>query len=248
MLTHTLLIESNDPIVAAAGLIYRVRRGSIDAPLIIMLHGLGGDENVMWIFERTLPKHATVIAPRAPIWIEPNAPYAEEASGGYSWLRPAPLPQPDQSTFGQAIDKLKKFSEAAIKTYEVDRNQVYLLGFSQGAAMGYALSLAMPDQIAGVIALAGFMPESKDKPLPPDIEVSGLPKNGYLILHGLADERLPIEYARKAASTLRTIGAKVEYHEYPFGHKISPQEMKDIEEWLKRLTVDHGPKTAADHA
>ena len=238
MLTHTLLIESNDPIVAAAGLIYRVRRGSTGAPLIVMIHGLGGDENVMWIFERALPAKATVIAPRAPIWIEPNTPYAEEANGGYSWFRPAPLPRPDRSTFEQSIDKLKKFVEAAIKTYEVDRNQVYLLGFSQGAAMCYALSLAMPDQIAGVIALAGFMPESTDKPLPPDIEVSGLPQNGYLILHGLEDERLPIEYARTAQSTLQSIGAQVEHHEYPIGHKISPQGMKDIEQWLKKATAD----------
>lgn len=82
MLDHTQLIDSNDPIFDASHLIYRVKRGSPDAPLIIMLHGLGGDENVMWIFERALPKHATVIAPRAPIWIEPNTPYAEEASGG----------------------------------------------------------------------------------------------------------------------------------------------------------------------
>lgn len=238
MLTHTLLIESNDPIIAAAGLIYRVRRGSIGAPLIVMIHGLGGDENVMWIFERALPANATVISPCAPIWIEPNTPYAEEASGGYSWLRPAPLPRPDRSTLASSIDALKKFIEAAIKKYEVDRTQVYLLGFSQGAAMCYALSLAMPDQIAGVIALAGFMPESTDKPLQPDIEVSGLPKNGYLILHGLEDERLPIEYARKAQSTLQSIGASIEHHEYPNGHKISPQGMMDIEQWLTKATAD----------
>lgn len=112
--------------------------------------------------------------------------------------------------------------------------------------MCYALSLAMPDQITGAIALAGFMPESTEQPLPPDIEISGLPKHGYLILHGLEDERLPIEYARRAASTLQSIGAKVEFHDYPSGHKISPQGMKDIEHWLKRSTTDHGPKTAVD--
>ncbi len=247
MLAHTQLIDSHDPIFDATQLIYRVRRGSIGAPLIVMIHGLGGDENVMWIFERALPQPATVIAPRAPIWIEPNTPYAEEASGGYSWFRPAPLPRPDRSTFATSIDALEKLIEASIKKYEVDRNQIYLLGFSQGAAMCYALSLAMPEQISGVIALAGFLPESTDKPLPPDIEVSGLPKNGYLILHGLEDERLPIEYARTAQSALRSIGAAVEYREYPIGHKISPQGMQAIEQWLKKATADHGPKTTADH-
>jgi phospholipase/carboxylesterase len=188
---------------------------------------------VMWIFERALPKRATVIAPRAPIWIEPNTPHAEEASGGYSWFRPAPLPQLDRSTLASSIVALKKFVDAAIKKYKVDQSQIYLLGFSQGAAMCYALSLAIPDRVNGAIALAGFMPESAERPLPPDIEVSGFPKRGYLILSGLEDERVPIEYARKAAATLRSIGAKVEYHEYAVGHKISPQGMRDIAAWLK---------------
>jgi hypothetical protein len=48
-----------------AGLIYRLRRGQPHAPLMIMLHGLSGDENVMWIFDHALPRAATVIAPRA---------------------------------------------------------------------------------------------------------------------------------------------------------------------------------------
>src|SRR5512135_2672822 len=83
----TQLIDSADPVFDAAHLVYRVRSGSINSPLIIMIHGLGGDENVMWIFERALPDQATAIAPRAPLWIEPDTPHAEEASGGYSWFR-----------------------------------------------------------------------------------------------------------------------------------------------------------------
>ena len=46
------------------GLIYRLRRGQPHGPVLILLHGLSGDENVMWIFDHTLPREATVIAPR----------------------------------------------------------------------------------------------------------------------------------------------------------------------------------------
>ena len=232
----TQLIDSADPVFDAAHLVYRVRPGLINSPLIIMIHGLGGDENVMWIFERALPDQATVIAPRAPLWIEPGTPHAEEASGGYSWFRPAPLPRPDRSTLAQAIGALQKFIAAPIEKYSADPNQVYLLGFSQGAALCYALSLALPDQIAGVIALAGFLPEGDDLALN---QTSKLPKHGYLILHGLEDERVPIRYARKARSDLQSIRAAVDYHEYPIGHKISPQGMKDIEAWLKQATKDN---------
>jgi phospholipase/carboxylesterase len=231
-------IDSNDPIFDASQLIYRARRGSISAPLIVMIHGLGGDENVMWIFDHVLPKQATVIAPRAPLWIEPNTPYAEEASGGYSWFRPAPLPRPDAPTLKRSLGALQKFIEAAIKKYEVDRDQIYLIGFSQGAAVCYALAQAMPNRIAGVIALAGFRPLGTEQPEMFVAEAIGLPKHGYLILHGLEDERVPSEYARQAADALRSIGATIELHEYPIGHKISPQGLKDIETWLKKAISD----------
>jgi phospholipase/carboxylesterase len=227
------LVEANDPLVEAAGLIYRVRRGRPHGPLVILLHGLGGDESVMWIFGRTIPYRATVISPRAPIEIEPNTPYAEDVDGGYTWFKPSPLTQPDRSTFAASIDQLRRLVAAAIEAYQADHSQVYLMGFSQGTAMGYALSLAMPDQIAGVIALAGFMPKGAEIPRWSDPEKRGVPKNGYLILHGLRDERVPIEYARQARSALQALGAKIEYHEYPIGHKISPPGLRDIAAWLR---------------
>jgi predicted esterase len=59
MKSVTELIHSN------TGLIYRVRHGQPQGALVVMLHGLSGDENVMWIFDHALPREATVIAPRA---------------------------------------------------------------------------------------------------------------------------------------------------------------------------------------
>jgi phospholipase/carboxylesterase len=229
---------SGDPVYAATGLVHRVRPGVKGGPLIVLLHGLGGDENVMWIFERALPASATVISPRAPIRIVPGTPYAELVENGYSWLRPAPLPQVDRATFATAIEVLQRFIEVAIETYEIDRRRVISIGFSQGAAMSYALSLALPDQIAGVIALSGFMPEGEGGQVAQAAETQALPhapRCGYLILHGLEDNLVPIEWARKARTTLESMGAAVEYHEYPVGHKVSPQGLRDIEAWLKRI-------------
>ena len=204
--------------------------------MVLMLHGLGGDEDVMWIFGNTIPPQATVLSPRAPIRLTPGTPLAEYMSGGYSWLRPSPLPQPDRATFATAVDLLRRFMSAAIEVYNVDRANVYLLGFSQGAALSYALSLAEPDTIAGAIALAGFLPEGEGQPTPPDIPLHGTPRRGYLILHGLDDDQVKIRWARKARDTLRALGAPVEYHEYSLDHKVSSQGMRTMQEWLKRNT------------
>ena len=47
--------------------------------LLLLIHGLTGDENVMWVFARDLPAHYWMVAPRAPYAAEP---------GGYSWRPP----------------------------------------------------------------------------------------------------------------------------------------------------------------
>jgi phospholipase/carboxylesterase len=249
--SSTQLITANDPIVDATGLIYRLRRGAPSArsPLLIMLHGLGGDENAMWIFGRAIPDRFTVISPRAPIEIEPGTPYADDVEGGYSWLRPAPSPEPDRSTFAHSLKLLKTLIEEAINVYDLDRSNVIVMGFSQGAAMSYGLSLMAPELIAGVIALSGFIPEEQ-RPAQARRSAHALsnavrrgrarrdasPRHGYLIIHGVDDQRVPILYAHQARDYLHSIGAAVEYHAYPIGHKVSPQGMKDIARWLHRTS------------
>ena len=216
------------------GLIYRLRRGQPRAGLIVMLHGLSGDENVMWVFDHALPRTATVIAPRAL--------YVSEL-GGYSWARSAARDDVDAVDFQEAINRLARFVNEVIPLYQVDAQRVILMGFSQGAAVSYACSLARPEMLRGVIALAGFLPQ----------QVSTLPFHSpahalsaeqarawqnalphYLIIHGTHDEAVPIDRAREARSLLEGRGASVEYHEHRVGHKVSAQGLQEIAHWVNK--------------
>ena len=205
---------------STAGLIYRLRRGQPHDALIVMLHGLSGDENAMWIFDHALPRSATVIAPRAP--------YASEL-GGYSWVRSAVRDDLDQVDLQEAIEHLPRFITEVVTLTEVDPQQVIVMGFSQGAALSYALSLAHPEWVRGVIALAGFLPANS---LGATRDVHRL---SYLIIHGTHDEAVPIDRAREARSVLESHGATVECHEHRVGHKVSAQGMKEIARWSKQI-------------
>jgi phospholipase/carboxylesterase len=207
-----------DIIPAASGLLYRVRRGRPRGPLIIMLHGLSGDENVMWIFDHALPGDATVIAPRAL--------YAS-GCGGASWARSVVRDELDDVDFGEALKVLARFMAEVIELYQIDPQRVILMGFSQGAALSYAYSLLYPESLRGVIALAGFLPTRA----PAEAQAASLP--AYLILHGTHDEAVPIDRARAARSVLESRGASVEYHEHRVGHKVSAQGMKEIAQWIR---------------
>jgi phospholipase/carboxylesterase len=103
------------------------------------------------------------------------------------------------------------------------------MGFSQGAALGYAFSLTRPEALRGVIALAGFLPD-----LPHALPAPrALPH--YLIVHGTHDEAVSIDRARAARSVLESQGALVEYHEHHVGHKVSAQGMQEIARWIKQI-------------
>ncbi|HTP10190.1 MAG TPA: alpha/beta fold hydrolase [Anaerolineae bacterium] len=207
------------------GLLYRMRRGQPRAGLIVLLHGLTGDENVMWIFDHALPREATVIAPRAL--------YASEL-GGYSWARSVVRDDLDDVDFREALDRLAQFMNEVIALVAVDPQHVIVMGFSQGAALSYTYSLLQPDLLRGVIALAGFLPQYATHPERSRIAAQSkdaLPH--YLIIHGTHDEAVPIERAREARSVLESRGAIVEYHEHRVGHKVSAQGMKEIARWIK---------------
>jgi phospholipase/carboxylesterase len=205
-------------------LTYRLRRGQPRSGLIVMLHGLSGDENAMWIFEPALPRAAAVIAPRAP--------YASEF-GGYSWT-PAALP--DELTavdFREAADRLQQFIGEAVTLHQVDPRRVIVMGFSQGAALSYAFSLAHPGMLCGVIALAGFLPQhNRHSERSAAESKSAFPR--YLIVHGTHDEAVPIEQARAARLVFKSRGAPVEYHEHRVGHKVSAQGMREIKHWIDK--------------
>jgi len=225
-----------DQTTSNTGLIYRVRRGAPRSPLILMLHGLSGDENVMWLFDQALPRSATVISPRALF----------PAADGFSWTRSVSHGEVGQADFTAAIEFLQHFIPEMIQRYEVEAQPVIMMGFSQGAALSYALSLAQPALMCGVIALAGFMPFAATHSSTPLLSAHTLPdvqRRGrawrsalqprYLIIHGLDDNIVSVALARAARSELEARGALVEYHEYPGGgHKVSAQGLKDIAQWI----------------
>jgi phospholipase/carboxylesterase len=220
---------------STSGLLYRVRRGEPQGALIVMLHGLSGDENVMWIFDHALPRRdgnraVTVIAPRAL--------YAS-SFGGYSWTRSVVRgalvrDDLDKADFQAALEALARFVAEMITLYESDPQRVLLMGFSQGAALSYAYSLLHPGSLRGVIALAGFMSaDTSAGTRTASGTADALPH--YLILHGTDDEAVPIDRAREARSVLESRGATVEYHEHRTEHKVSAQGMKEIKRWINEV-------------
>ena len=195
-------------------------------PVVVMLHGWGGDESVMWIFRRTVPAGVAAITPRAPIRL---------AEGQFIWFTHADERlHPDPDTFEAALTKLHKFLASLPQLYPVELSRLTLIGFSQGAALGNAYALGFPGTLAGLASLAGGIPQLAGTGYRPD-SLAGLQ---VFIAHGVRDEILPLTVAQHTRDVYTELGAAVTYGEYSTAHKMNPPAINDLKSWLRSVYVD----------
>jgi phospholipase/carboxylesterase len=184
-------------------------------PVLLLLHGWTGDENVMWVFTGKLPQHYLMLAPRA-LYPAPG--------GGFSWHPEQAHSRPWVDDFRPAVDRLLQlltpeyFPQAEFK-------ELSLIGFSQGAALAYSFSLLHPARVTGLAGLSGFMPEGAEA-LARNQPLKGKPA---FVAHGTEDETVRVERARQAVQVLEEAGARVTYCEDEVGHKLSANCFRSLE-------------------
>ena len=195
------------------------------APLLIMLHGYGSDENDLFSFASELPKELYIISLRAPYTMQPfgNAWYAinfDAEKGKWS----------DNEQAIQSRDLIAEFINEACNIYPVDKNNVTLLGFSQGTILSYAVALTYPEIVKNIVALSGYVNI--------DIISENFKNKDYSNLdfycsHGSADQVIPVDWARQTPKFLDALHIKHQYNEFPVGHGVAPQNFYELRDWLK---------------
>jgi len=215
--------------VEASELFHITRPSSLpeNAPLLIMLHGYGSDENDLFSFASELPEEFFIISVRAPYVLQPY---------GHAWYAiHFDAPQGKWNDNEQAIEsreKISAFIDWACEQYPVDTTNVTLLGFSQGTILSLATALTYPEKIKNVIALSGYVSSEM-------FEVQ--PKENYEHLaiyasHGSVDQVIPVDWARKTKPFLDDLNIENVYEEYPVGHGVAPQNFYSFKEWLVSRT------------
>ena len=204
-----------------SGLIHRVQRpenSSRPQPTAVMLHGRSGNEDVMWIFASTLPQDWLLVAPRG-IVADPDTGYDWRVRGRDEW--------PTLDDFEDAVTAVAHFITTLPQLYNTDPEQIYLMGFSQGAAVAYALALRYPHLVKGIAGLVGFMPTRCDTAL----ASSPLIDMPVFMAVGKQDPLIPAEQSAACAQTLFAAGAQLEHHEYETGHKLNAEGLRDLKAW-----------------
>jgi phospholipase/carboxylesterase len=192
-------------------------------PLVVLLHGIGADENDLFPLAPALDPRATVVSLGAP----------HDYYGGRSWFHIdfAPggrvVPAVDQAR--ATLTDLVAWLQTAPDRYGTDPARTFLLGFSQGGMMALGVLGAIPERLAGVVVLSSrYSTELFPAAAAPDA-IGRVP---LFVAHGTHDQTLPIAHGRAIRDALQPTARDFTYKEYRVAHGITDDELADVAAWL----------------
>jgi len=182
------------------------------APLLV-LHGSGGDEHDLLPLAEQIGPGRAIVSPRGKT----------NEQGITRFFRRAPDGAWDLDDLAQRTAELADFVRSARGAYGLPKPVV--LGYSNGANIGWSLLLREPGALAGAILLRSMLPFDP-RPLP---DLSGIP---VLLIAAHDDELIPVERAGLLAALLGEAGADVTYEVLHAGHGLTGEDLKLASEWL----------------
>lgn len=216
-------------------------------PLLVLLHGRGGDEQQL---VRSMPtmswRNYVGLGLRGPEPLRRDG----EAVPGYDWgdafrhpcRRPGPSwSEPDPSTVVAevlrrgAVDAIDAIEDAAFdavrrtrRALHIHSERIFLVGVGEGAAVAYRLGLTHPERFAGVVAINGWLPRG----FRTLSRWRSARRLRVLALHGLWNARAPIDQARRDADLLWSAGLPVTLQTYPTAEKVIAPMLSAADSWL----------------
>jgi phospholipase/carboxylesterase len=207
----------------AGGTAYRMRyRQDVQGPGVMMLHGWGGDEEAMWVLETTLPRLPLMVSVRG---IDPLP------VGGYAW-------RAERGGFDSSFEDFRPTFDAILAVKRDVEGKItdahvrwLLMGFSQGAAASFSLAASGAMIPAGIIALAGYLPEG---------DVASLGDFPVYWGHGVKDAFVPLRRAEQDVRRLDEVNESVEFCQANVGHKLGVECARGLRTWFHH----HFPETS----
>jgi pimeloyl-ACP methyl ester carboxylesterase len=163
------------------------------APLVVALHGMGGDENTIFeayangLLKREAERHGFLVV----------CPKGRDSASMYR-----------ASAEKDVLDAMADVE----RTYRVDSTRVYLMGHSMGGYGTWSIAMGHPDLFAALGPISGGGTAAGMA------AIRGIPE---YVVHGDDDRTVPVTQSRNMVEAGRKAGAEIVYVEVPGGSHTS---------------------------
>jgi len=200
---------------------------------VIWMHGLGADARDFY----SLPPQLGLPDSLKVRYVFPNAPRIPVTINMgmimRAWYDVAAIDRsaPDEPRIRRSAGWIDELS-ARENERGVPDERIVLAGFSQGGAMALFAGTRYPRAYAGIMCLSGYLLldeslEAEAGPAARDVPI--------FQAHGTEDPVVPHPLARASFDRLVRAGFRAEWHEYPMGHTVTMEEVREIGAWLRRV-------------
>lgn len=186
-------------------------------PALFVMHGIGSNEQNMLSFVNGLEDSFYIFSVRGHL----------TQGQGFAYFTIQGYGKPHREVFDDGIKKLANFIDFASINYEIDADQIYLMGFSQGAIVSMTLALTL-GKIKGVVAFSGYIPQFVKE----EYTINQGNQLSVFISHGEYDQVLPYEWGKESVDYFTKLGVPVTFKSYPEGHTVSEKNLQDFKSWI----------------
>ena len=195
---------------------------------IFMFHGYGSNKEDLFSLEQYLPKSQTIISLEAPL----KLPF-----GGFSWFD---IDYSDviennldkrYKEINDSIENLLYNIDKHIKNENLNKDDISILGFSQGGSICWKLGLDFSSKFRRVIPVSSFIhPSYLNNKI-----------NTYKDLliyssHGLSDDVIPINLVEEYILELSK-NNKLTFETFNTGHTINQRNLVSLINWLDKTKI-----------
>ena len=203
----------------ATDFIHRYLPGSDpSAPVLLMLHGTGGNEDDLLPLGRQLMPGATLLSPRGQV-LENGLPrfFRRLAEGVF-----------DIDDLRARTATLAEFVDASAKRYGFDRSRLVAVGFSNGANIAASLLVLNPGLLGGAVLFRAMVPLVPE----PHTVTTRTP---VLVSNGRMDPLVPAGETDRLKALLERFGADVTLEWQNAGHNLVENDLVAGQSWLERF-------------
>ena len=196
--------------------------GAENTPVLLLLHGTGGDEHDLIGMGQAVDPFATILSVRGKV-LENGMPrfFRRLAEGVF-----------DLADLKFRTDELADFIRDAKAHYHLENKPIIALGYSNGANIAASLFLQRSETLDGGLLLRAMVPFQPET-------LPNLMGKQILMLSGLMDSIIPVDNSKTLAGIFETAHAAITLNVKPVSHGLVQSDFADMKQWYAKIFLSN---------